>query len=288
MNERNDIEFPVWRKKVDQSFLNDSATPIPMWLWEIWSLTELFKDVDSVKDHKSKVSIIFKNEVFDGNITFSVNKGRSSALCRLKIDKRLDANLKETFLMSYMRSLEGQIRKSKNLKVDIELEIPFWEFIDIEFNSSEKTFIFTPHFYQKPVFPELFNELVSSPSIKKVDDRINNKEINRIHKQDWKKRELYKSEIGAENVIYTLIDTKNKLIYIGEAEKLIARFDQGHPVISKWDYYKYNVLPDSLEVHRVAIERMAIRDMACFLDNNVDIPNIEISTYKLTNKKIDK
>ncbi len=40
----------------------------------------------------------------------------------------------------------------------------------------------------------------------------------------------YKNEIGAENVIYTLLDTKNKLIYIGEAKKLSSRFDRDHPI----------------------------------------------------------
>ena len=125
-------------------------------------------------------------------------------------------------------------------------------------------------------------------SIKAIDDYINEKDADRIHKQNWKPRIEYKSEIGAENVIYTLIDTVNKLIYIGEAKKLISRFDNGHPDISKWNYYKYNVLPKSLESHRLSLERMAIRDMANFLENKADIPNIEISAYKLANRKIDR
>ena len=40
MNERSDIEFPVWRKKVDHSFLNEKVTPIPKWLWSIWKIEE--------------------------------------------------------------------------------------------------------------------------------------------------------------------------------------------------------------------------------------------------------
>lgn len=110
--------------------------------------------------------------------------------------------------MTYMSSLEGQIRKTSGSKVDIEKEIPFWEFIDIEFDSSSKLFKFTCHYNQQPTFPALFKQLVSSPSIKKVDDHINSKEKERIYKQDWKSRSEYKNEIGAENVIYTLLDTK--------------------------------------------------------------------------------
>lgn len=187
--------------------------------------------------------------------------------------------------MTYMRSLEGQLRKDK---ADIELEIPFWEFIDIEYDSENKNFRFTCHYNQKPTFPELFKHLISSPAIKSIDDALNEKSADRIHKQNWKPRAEYKNEIGAENVIYTLIDTKDKLIYIGEAKKLIERFDNGHPRISNWEFYKYNKLPDALEPYRLTLERMAIRDFASLLKSNSDIPGIEISDYKLVNKKIDK
>lgn len=30
--ERSNVEFPMWRKKVDDSLLNDYMTPIPNWL----------------------------------------------------------------------------------------------------------------------------------------------------------------------------------------------------------------------------------------------------------------
>jgi len=287
LNERNDIEFPVWRKKVDQSFLKENVTPIPKWLWTIWDIEETFLHVRSKKSPESSVEIFFENETYIGNVFYTDRN--NSPMCRFAIDRTLHTILKERFLMTYMRSLEGQLQKANGLKVDIELEIPFWEFIDIEFDSSKKSFKFTCHYNQKPVFPELFKKLVSSPAIQSVDDFLNDKGTDRIQKQDWRPREEYKTEIGAENVIYTLVDTANKLIYIGEAKSLIARFDSNsHSVIPKWDFYKYNVLPVALESHRLAIERMAIRDMASFLTNNVDIPNIIISSYSLANRKIDR
>ncbi|MCG9753046.1 GIY-YIG nuclease family protein [Vibrio brasiliensis] len=287
MNERGDIEFPIWRKKVDHSFLTLTYTPIPKWLWGVWEIDTLFGNVNSKKLPDSKVKIVFQNNSYDGFVTFT-KRPNGEKQSQLSFEKDLHDLLKEAFLMTYMRSLEGQIRKASGAKVDIEKEIPFWEFIDIEFDSSSKLFKFTCHYNQQPTFPELFKQLVSSPSIKKVDDHINNKENERIYKQDWKSRSEYKNEIGAENVIYTLLDTKNKLIYIGEAKKLIVRFDAGHKDIKHWTYYKYNVLPKSLESYRLTLERMAIRDMANFLDNKADISKIKISAYKLVNRKIDK
>ncbi|MFT6030011.1 MAG: hypothetical protein ACI8O8_001754 [Oleiphilaceae bacterium] len=284
MNERNDIDHPIWRKKVDNSFLNNNVTPIPKWLWPVWQIEALFLDCNSKKNTQSIVSVHFEGAQYSGNVTIT---NQTKRFCRLSFDKSLHTLLKERFLMSYMRSLEGNLRKVNGYSRDIELEIPFWEFIDIEFDTNRKAFIFTAYYTQKPIFPELFKRMVSSPSIKKVDNEINNKNSGRIEKQDWRPREKYREEIVAENIIYTLVDTVNKLIYIGEAKKLIPRFDNGHPDIKDWDYYKYNVLPESLEEHRLTIERMAIRDMASFLKNKADIPNVEISLYKLANRKID-
>ncbi|MEN8906594.1 MAG: GIY-YIG nuclease family protein, partial [Clostridiales bacterium] len=120
-----------------------------------------------------------------------------------------------------------------------------------------------------------------------IDEELNKKNECRIHKQDWKNREDYKTEIGANNVVYTLIDTENKLIYVGEAIDLIKRFDQGHKVISHWNKYRYNILPKEFEKYRKTIERMSIRDMACLLSNPKGIDSIEFSDYRLVNEKID-
>ena len=40
--ERSNVELPMWRKKVDDSLLNDFMTPIPNWLSNVWDL-ETFK-----------------------------------------------------------------------------------------------------------------------------------------------------------------------------------------------------------------------------------------------------
>ncbi|EGN74187.1 hypothetical protein A28LD_2327 [Idiomarina sp. A28L] len=286
MNERSDIEFPIWRKKVDQSFLFESVTPIPKWLWSVWDIEHTFSNVLSKLDPRSAVSITFKGIKYSGHIFFS--ERTNGQMCRFAFEKSLHAQLKDAFLMSYMRALESQIRKQDGEKADIELAIPFWEFIDIEFNSEKKEFTFTCHYKQLPTFPRLFEKLVSSPAIKQVDDFLAGKGTDRIHKQDWKPRVEYKNEVGAENVIYTLLDTERKLIYVGEATKLINRFDNGHPDISQWDFYRYNVLPKSLEVHRLTLERMAIRDMAALMENKVGIISFSLSEYRLVNRKVDK
>jgi hypothetical protein len=286
--ERSNIDFPFWRKKVDNSILNTKKTVIPNWLHNVWSIAGLFGGVRSKTDSKSKVKICFNDNEFEGYLTETSPSGRTSPVYILYFDEDLQEELRDAFLMTYMRSIEGDLRKSKSkTKVDIEAEISFWEFLDIEFDSSSRIFQFAAHYKQKPQFEELFRRLTKSPAIKTVSDEIIGKE-NRIHKQDWNPRSEYRNEIGAENVIYTLLDTASKLIYVGEAKNLITRFNQGHSEIKDWDFYKYNVLPKALNDYRVTIERMVIRDLAALLPNKQKINTKNLSDYKLVNKKIDK
>jgi hypothetical protein len=142
--------------------------------------------------------------------------------------------------MSHMRELESRLREDTT---DIETQIPFWEFLDIEFDAQEKHFYLAAHYTQTPTFPKLFKNLIGSPPIKRIDDEITHPGQFRIQKQDWRPRSMYEMELGAENVIYTLIDEKAKLVYVGEAANLIRRLKAGHSDIKDWDFYRYDQLP---------------------------------------------
>ena len=88
-------------------------------------------------------------------------------------------------------------------------------------------------------------------------------------------------------MIYMLIDSENKLLYIGEAKELVKRLSQRYSSIPKWNYYRYDVLPPQLSSYRVAFERMLIRDYAEILENKSGIKCLKISDYTLANDKID-
>jgi hypothetical protein len=140
----------------------------------------------------------------------------------------------------------------------------------------------------KPQFPNLFNRLVNSAPLKRISAEVVDKDSLSIHKQGWCPRESYRLEVGAQNVIYMLLDEVNQLIYVGEDKDMIRRFNSGHPDIKEWTHYKYNVLPDSLTSFRLSIERMLIRDMASILNNKQNISTFKISEFSLANRKIDK
>jgi len=282
--ERSDVEFPLWRKKVDKSLFDHNGTTVPFWACNMWNLQTMFKGVSSKSNPNSIVEIHFENKIFKGWITNTI-KGRSTPLIRLWYPQDLTFKIKHAFLMSYMRSLEQRLTSEK--RNDVEIEIPFWEFLDIEFDSHNKTFVFVAYYKQKSSFPNLFNRLIDSPGMKRIDDELRGKENGRIHKQDWKPRSEVQLEIGAMNVIYYLIDTQNQLLYIGEAKDLVSRLLQSHPSIPHWNHFRYNVLHKEIEKERVTLERMIIRDFASFLSNKKDVSWFNISDFKLANDKID-
>jgi hypothetical protein len=285
MLERNDVDHPLWRKKVDGTLIKDAWTPIPIWVRSIWDIDHLFSDVVSKRDKNGAVLITFMGSTFQGQI--AKVKAPNGFRYRLYFDRNLADALADKYVMTFMRVIESELSADKNHR-QVEQDISFWEFLDIEFNSKSKTFIFTPYFTVKPEFPNLFSRLVGSAPFKTIASELIQHKCTVIHKQHWKRRAEYKFEIGAKNVVYMLLDSKEKLIYVGEAKELKKRFDSGHPDIRNWDFYKYNVLPSELSDYRLIIERMVIRDMASLLENKQDIPFIKISDFKLANRKIDR
>ena len=179
--ERSNVEFPLWRKKVDTSLFEHKGTTIPTWAVSMWNLHQIFAGCISKKDFKSEVPIIFDQAKYEGWVTIAA-KGRKTPAYRLWFSEDLCLNLKHTFLMSYMRSLEQDLSKDKQ----IEKTIPFWEFLDIEFDQPERQFKFVAHYTQEPSFPQLFKRLIGSPPLQKIDAEIKEKETDRIFKQQWR------------------------------------------------------------------------------------------------------
>ena len=162
--ERRKVDHPLWRKKVDKSLLK-SNTSIPKWVCKMWGIDDDFRGVTSQHHHDSNVIIRFNEKKFSGQIT-ELKRGKKSTQFRLWFEPSLALELQGVFVMSYLRSLEQALSKEK--PKDIEEDIPFWEFLDIEFDRSKKLFKFVSYYTQKPLFPKLFQALIDSPLIQKI------------------------------------------------------------------------------------------------------------------------
>jgi hypothetical protein len=284
-NERSHVDHPLWRKKVDSSLFNYNGTTVPAWAVSMWGLDAEFAEVYSKTDEMSAVAITFERQTYYGWVTVA-RKGRVTPAYRLWFEDALLLAIKRTFLMSYMRDLEARLRSDGGKR--IEEEIAFWEFLDIEYDRTERVFRFVAHYPQKPTFPELFARLVGSPAIRKIDDEISSRGEMRIYREPWKPREQLEFELGAENVLYVLADTATRLLYVGEAKKLVARLSQSHPSIPKWNYYRYAALPEGLAAYRKRLEQLLIWDMASIMPSKSGVEPIDTEGYRLTNYAIDR
>ena len=249
----------------------------------MWGLDQIYGTITSRTVPAARASVDFNGTIYDASVTTAPH-GRSSPAFRLWYDPSLAFELKRSFVMSYMRSLEGRLNSDR----DVEQAESFWEFLDIEFDEKQRLFHFVAYYTVQPSFPHLFKRLVGSPALKTVEAELLRPDEKRIHKQDWKPRSEVEFELGAKNAIYTLLDSPSKLIYIGEAEDLVKRLLQPHSSIPNWDFFRYDVLPEILKPYRVALERMLIRGFAAVLKNKRGVMWRDIAGCALTNDRVDR
>jgi hypothetical protein len=116
---------------------------------------------------------------------------------------------------------------SKKDAFSVEEEIPFWAFLDIEYNRNEITFYLRAYWTMRPAFVNSLNYIQNQQLaiLHRLDDVLKEKPSFRIQKTDWKSRDKLPAEVLATNVFYMLIDTKDKLLYIGEALNLVSRLN---------------------------------------------------------------
>lgn len=289
--ERTDVRFPLWRKKVDSSLFAHLGTVIPNWVCRLWNIQQHFDDCSSKKDPRSLVSIQFKKQRYDGFVTVAKH-GRATPTYRLWYSPLILHELKDTFLMTYMRDLDAQLRKDsaerRKVRSEAEDEMPFWEFLDIEFDESTRTFHFKAHYILKPTFPYLFKYLQGTPTLQRIEDSLSKTTKPRIYKQPWRPRTALAHLPEQENVIYYLLDSQTKMFYIGEAQKLKQRLSGDHSSISKWDHFRFDTLPPELAPFRLTLERMLIRAFASIMKCSSDISCYQLTEFSLVNERIDE
>lgn len=293
-NDRTSVPNPMWRKKVDRSILKHrGCTVLPAWVVDSFGIRKDFH-ASSRKDKSSRITVVFEKRSYEGWVTVQTSS-RPSPFFRLWFDNNLIVELRKTFLMTYVRSLEEELAKKEEKddpdadKWDSEAEIPFWEFLDIEYNRSERTAYLTAHWKQRVEYPRFFREVVESQLTTRIEKEIIQGKDLVITMGDWKPIGQLKSQINVENVIYYLLDDNKKEIYIGMADNLTSRVVPGRSEIPGWNHYRFDTMPAEFDPKvRRQIEKMVIRSYASILENLRNIPTKGISEYKLRNRQISR
>ncbi|EHH1031120.1 hypothetical protein J7G20_002488 [Vibrio parahaemolyticus] len=290
MNERNDVEFPVWRKKVDSSLLEDGYTPLPAWVQTLWVMNEKFPSERIGKSSNiGKVSIEYNRNCYEATITRSYRTGTNKFITRLNLCKQLTYELRLVYPVSYMRSYEAKLARDNASEGNaptyksIEKDSSKWEFLDIEFDTENSRFIFTSHFVLTPEFPNLYNAIIGRfPTPKALKKASLN---GAFRKYKWLPRSEFRKLIHAKNVIYTLMNSKTNEFYIGRAADLQKRYNgkSAHHAIPDWDFFRYNELSEELIPYIDQIERMLIADANALCDSPLD----EKINVCLKNSRID-
>jgi len=143
-SERSDVKYPLWRKKMDGAMFDDKCTVLPIWVRNrLFNVEERFPH-RSKKHQESETTIVIthkggKNTEHIAHVTTLPRPGLGPVM-RLQFGNDVKIWLTETFKKTYRRNEE---RKSHGLNgPTIEKLIPFWEFIDIEWDEDEEIFHF--------------------------------------------------------------------------------------------------------------------------------------------------
>ncbi len=278
----------MWRKKVDGTFVRLGYTPVPLWVSHMWGLAKAFTSVTGRGDPHAKLRCTFQGRDFIAEIV----PHRQGRQFRLFLQEELRAALAATFVMSYIREVDTKLAAAANLgtprRRDEDADRAFWEFADLELNVQERSMRIVAHYVQKPDFPYLFARLARSAPMRRIDDELRGRRELRIHKQPWRPRTQFETEIGARNVVYMLADCTRRLLYVGEADDMVARFRRGHTAIPDWTHYRYDLLPPEISDLRLTIERQLICDVDAVVGTWAAELPASPGGFRLANRKIDR
>lgn len=108
---------------------------------------------------------------------------------------------------------------------------------------------------------------------------------------NWLKVSDFKKHKNVANVIYYLVNTKKKLLYIGKAEHLGNRVVPGKDhqnMPGDWDLFKYDIVRSEFSNILERIEDHTIRSFASVFKNAKNYPSLNVSNFKLVNSNWKK
>jgi hypothetical protein len=222
-----------------------------------------------------KLTIVFNRKEYD--VTFRYvkrDKNKGGSYYQLKWNKDLNEALSKEFIYSYITFMEENIEN--NLQK---------EYMVFKRKTNEKRISLVPVIKINTQFDKLFKKLFDV-NFFGWDNPDDNEHII-IHNSPWyEKKELSKYSNEA-NVIYYLIDEKNKKLYIGSTIKLGERFKTERDEIPNWNKFRYDKIHPKYSFILRRIEHHTIGAFKYFMENDLGKSKhsiLELSEYTLVNK----
>ena len=259
--------------KINRTFLEQGMITIPN------ELAESILEIDTIEKKQTfQIDLIWKRIQYKVNLRHAY---RSNSTDYWHLDwrdcKELKLSLKKEFIQTYIKL------KSEELSLESENFYGTVEAISIKI--IEKNRIkFSTYIKSKTPYDALFRKLIDNNVFYWLNDTEDSGFI--LKSTDWISIDELKNHPNQDFVIYYLIDSKNKKLYIGSAKKLKSRVYEKREVIPDWDYFRYEIVKPIYHNNLRNIEYHSISNFAKFLDNNANIKFLDkdFSNYKLVNR----
>jgi hypothetical protein len=280
--------IPEYYKKVDRSMMDWGLT-IPKKFWDI------FQAGNPVKLGTSReVTITWEKKRYLAKLCH-VNRTQYNPVYQLRWDsnKELLKKIRKTFIQSYV-ILKSQkelfdISKKERKHFRTNMDSGKQEVIIIKPKDSNNI-EFEVFIKIEDEWNTLFERLAEENVFGWIFDK-KDKQYLIQRSTNWIKVKDFPKHANALNVIYYLINTNKKLIYIGKAENLGKRVKPGRKhqnMDGDWDLFKYDIIRPEFTNILERIEDHTIRSFAAVLKNQKSYPSINISNFTLVNSNWKK
>lgn len=238
-----------------------------------------------------KVSIIFDKKEYIADLRNINRKAGRVYQLRWDFNKKLLQKLRKNFIQSYVvlkgqKELFDSVDQVKGFRGSLTGKQQ--EVLCIQPVSSTKielsTFIKVEDDWS-PLFERLADENVFGWLFEKDERYL----ISRS--TDWFSVKDFAKHKNAVNVIYYLVNSKKKTLYIGKAEILGKRVKPGRmhqSMTGEWDHFRYDVIHKEFAGILERIEDHTIRSMASILNNTQSYSTLGLGDYTLVNKNWKK
>ena len=265
-------------KKIDMSAL-DGCVTIPKNLWKDFQAGQKLP-ISTARE----IDLIWGNKKYYCNLRHA-RPANPFLMLRYEKNKDLIKRMRETFIYSYV------VIKSRKEEFDLIGNGQFRSKLE---RGEREVIIFQPLDYKTiraKVFIQIdneWNQLFQRLANENVFGWLfdSSKKYLITESSKWLNVRKFNKAKHKTNVIYYLLHSKRRLLYIGKAETLGKRVvpgksHQGMP--ADWDKFRYDVIMPEFQSLLERIEDHTIRSFASILNNNQEYPTAAISMYTLVN-----
>ena len=264
-------------KAVDHSVLNRGIT-LPV------NTQMTFKCGKIKRGSHRAITIIWGKKRFKASLAH-VHRSAAPNVFQIRYDSNhsLLALLRKTFVHTYiMTESQQMIKRSGQYRTDPGTHGS--EFLKV-YPISSREIVFSPMNVITGVYHQFHKRL--------IDDNIfdyfkKSKRLQVIQtSKDWMPRRELKYHSSQKWCVYTLLDTINKLIYVGKADELGSRIkgDRSASGIPEWNFFRYDSLNSEYRDLLERIEEHTYRTVGRLCKSRLQAKS-RFSSFKMTNKSV--